>query len=86
MPTQPFRALLPTMPPAIRRVQLRQVPPGYFDLTRIHGRELFRLLGEYGWHVLLDTPAIDFGRVFSPNRDVVVKAVRLHQAAESAAD
>jgi hypothetical protein len=85
MPTPRFRELLPKFRNRIRAVQLRQAPPDYLDLNRIRGPELFRLLGECGWHVLLDTPANDFGQVFSPNRDVVARAVQLHQAAEAAA-
>jgi hypothetical protein len=85
MPTRRVLELLPKMPNAIRAVQLRQIPPNYFDLSRIRGTERFRLLKEYGWHVLLDTPAHDFGDVFSPDRNVVTKAVQLHQAGQSAA-
>ena len=83
MPTPRFQELLPRFRSRISAVQLRQAPPDYLDMKRVRGHERFRLLGECGWHVLLDTPANDFGQVFSPNRDVVAKAVELHQAAEA---
>lgn len=84
IPTPRFRDLLPKLGEGISAVQLRQAPPDYLELNRIRGPERFRLLGECGWHVLLETPANDYGQVFSPDRDVVVKAVQLHQAAETA--
>ena len=80
IPTQRLLELLPRMPSALRAVQLCQVPPDYFDLGRIRGPERYRLLGKCGWHVLLDTPANDFGQVCSPDREVVAKAVQLHLA------
>ena len=59
--TAEFLALLPKLRPAIRAVQLARRPPDFLDMSNIKGREMHRLLGEIGWHVLLDTPANDLG-------------------------
>ena len=65
---------------------VKELHPGVFSAimwlptSRIRGPERYRLLGECGWHVLMDTPANDFGQVCSPDREVVVKAVQLHLA------
>ena len=77
--TEQFMRFLPNLRPAIRAVQLRSLPPNHLDLDRIRGKERWRLLGECGWHVLLDTPGNDFGEVASTSRQVVEKAVALMQ-------
>ena len=77
LPTATFLELLPRLEPAISAVQLGVEPPHYLDLRRIKGRQLYRLLREAEWHVLMDTPANDFGQVMSPHREVVERAISL---------
>lgn len=82
--TDKFLALLPSMKRRIKAVQLGRIPPDYLDMRRIKGgKELYRLLGECGWHVLLETSAIDYGVVLSPRREVVERAIALHLAREA---
>ncbi|HXG64710.1 MAG TPA: hypothetical protein VNO70_06355 [Blastocatellia bacterium] len=82
LPTQRFLDVLPYMKPAIKAVQLNNVPPDYLDMRRIRGKQLYRILGECGWHVLLDTPANDYGQVLSPKREVLEQAIELVGKAE----
>jgi hypothetical protein len=77
LPAAEFAEILPRMKPAIRAVQLGKLPPDYLDMRRIKGEQLYRILSECGWHVLLDTPANDYGQLMSPNREVVERAVEL---------
>ncbi len=76
-PTTRFLSLLPSLGPAIRAVQLKTLPPDYLDLARIQGKERYRLLAEIGWHVLLETPANDYGQLMSPHRHVLELALSL---------
>ena len=75
LPTADFLGVLPNMKPAIKAVQLARTPPDYLDMRRVRAKELYRVLNECGWHVLLDTPANDYGQVLSPVRSVVERAV-----------
>ena len=75
LPTEDFVGILPRMRPAVRAIQLGRLPPDHLDMRRIEGKELYRILGECGWHVLLDTPANDYGQVMSPRREVLERAV-----------
>jgi hypothetical protein len=75
VPTGRFLEILPKMRPAIRAVQLGKMPPDYLDMRTIKGKQLYRILGECDWHVLIDTPANDYGQVMSPKRNVLEKAV-----------
>ena len=77
LPTDRFLGLLPMLGPAIRAVQLKSMPPNYLDMKTIKGKPLYRILGECGWHVLLDTPANDYGQVMSPMRSVLEKAIEM---------
>ena len=77
MPTEQFLEILPRLKPAIKAVQLDKMPPDYLDMNRIKGKQLYRILDECGWHVLLDTPANDYGRILSPNRTVLERAMQL---------
>jgi hypothetical protein len=77
LPTERFFEILPRLEPAIKAVQLGCLPPPYLDMRRIRGKQLYRILGECGWHVLLETPAKDFGQVLSPRLEVLERAVRL---------
>jgi hypothetical protein len=78
--TTRFLALSPRMGPGIRGVQLLGRPQAYLDMRRIAGPELWRLLGEIGWHVWFDIPSSDFGQVASPHRHVVERAIAWTQA------
>lgn len=75
--TKRFLDILPRLEPAIKAVQMRILPPAYLDMRRIRGKELFRILGECGWHLLLDTPANDFGILMSPEPTVLERAIEL---------
>lgn len=77
LPTDKFLEILPQMRPAIKAVQLNSLPPDYLDMRRIQDKQLYRLLGECGWHVLIDTPANDYGQGMSPKREVVERAVEI---------
>ena len=77
--TARFLDLLPRMGRSVRGVQLLGRPQNHLDMRRIKGAELWRLLGEIGWHVLFDIPGNDFGQVASPDRRVVEAAVALVQ-------
>ena len=77
VPTEKFIEILPRMKPAIKAVQLRSVPPDYLDMKRIQGKQLYRILSECGWHLLLDTPANDYGQIMSPKRETVERAIEI---------
>lgn len=83
LPTQKFLEILPQMKPAIKAVQLSSVPPDYLDMKRIQGKQLYRILSECGWHVLLDTPANDYGQMMSPKREVLERAIETLGTVES---
>jgi hypothetical protein len=85
LPTARFLSLLPSLGPAIRAVQLKSLPPDYLDLARIKGKELYRLLAETGWHVLLDTPANDYGQLMSPHRHVLELALSITDGSDDPA-
>lgn len=78
--TARFKELLPRLGPAIRAVQLASKPPDWLEMSRLRGKECWRVLGEIGWHVLLDTPGNDFGQVASPSREVVERAIAITSA------
>jgi hypothetical protein len=75
--TERFLKILPKMGPAIKAVQLGSMPPDYLDMRQITGKQLYRILGECGWHVLVDTPANDYGQVMSPKREVLERAIEI---------
>ena len=75
LPTEEFAAILPRMRPAIKAVQLSELPPNYLDMNQIKNKDRYRILQECGWHVLLDTPANDYGVVMSPHREVLERAI-----------
>ncbi len=75
--TEEFTKLLSYLSPAIKAVQLSSLPPDFLDMKRIKGKQLYRLLNECGWHVMLNTPANDYGQVMSPKREIVEQAIRL---------
>jgi hypothetical protein len=77
LPTQRFLEILPYMNPAIKAVQLNQVPPDYLDMRNIKGEQLYRILSQCGWHVLLDTPANDYGQMMSPKQEVLEQAIEI---------
>ena len=77
VPTGRFLEILPKIRPAIRAVQLGKMPPDYLDMRTIKGKQLYRILGECDWHVLIDTPANDYGQVMSPKRNDLEKAVEI---------
>src|SRR6266496_306048 len=77
LPTQRFLEILPQMKPAIKAVQLSSVPPDYLDMQHIKGKQLYRILSECGWHLLLDTPANDYGQMMSPKREVLERAIEI---------
>lgn len=81
--TEKFLAILPQLPPAIKAIQLDRLPPNYLDLRKIKGKQLYRVLGECGWHVLIDTPANDFGVVMSPQREVLERAIQIVERLET---
>ena len=75
--TARFVELLPALGPGVSAVQLNELPPDHLDLRKVRGNELWRLLGEIGWHVWFEIPGNDFGQVASPDRSVVARAVQL---------
>ena len=75
--TERFLQILPRMRPRIKAVQLGRVPPDYLDMRQIRGKPLYKILAECGWHVLLDTPANDYGQVLSPKREVLELAIEI---------
>jgi hypothetical protein len=77
VPTSRFAELLPRLRPAIKAVQLGNLPPDYLDMRRIKGAQLYRLLQDCNWHLLIDTPANDYGQIMSPDRQVVEQAIAL---------
>jgi hypothetical protein len=83
LPTKKFLEILPYMKPSIKAVQLGRVPPDYLDMKRIQGKQLYRILGECGWHVLLDTPANDYGQMMSPKREVLERAIEIMRTTKS---
>src|SRR5215471_6208527 len=86
IPTERFLQILPQMRPTIKAVQVGRVPPDYLDMRQIHGKPLYKILADCGWHVLLDTPANDYGRILSPKREVLELAIEIvrmeHQTTE----
>lgn len=83
LPTKKFLEILPHMRPAIKAVQLGSVPPDYLDMSRIQGKPLYRILAECGWHILIDTPANDYGQMMSPKREILERAIEIMQTAKS---
>jgi hypothetical protein len=82
LPTAEFLGILPRLSPGIKAVQLRKLPPDYLDMRRVKGKQLYRILGECGWHVLLDTPGNDYGELMSPRREVLERAVEIMRTSE----
>lgn len=82
VPTERFLEMLPGMKPAVKAVQLSSVPPDHLDMRRIQGKQLYRVLGECGWHVFLDTPGNDYGQMMSPKREVLDRAIEIMQTVE----
>jgi hypothetical protein len=85
LPTERFLEILPRMRPAIKAVQLATMPPGYLDMGRIRGKELYNILADCGWHLLLDTPANDYGQILSPNPKVLELAIEITRAKDEGA-
>ena len=77
LPVGEFIELLPHMSAGISAVQLGTLPPDYLDMRRIRGKQLYRILGECGWHIFLDTPGNDYGEVMNPRREVLEQAIRV---------
>jgi hypothetical protein len=77
--TEPFIKLLSDIGPAIKAVQLNHIPPDYLDMDKVKGRQLYRVLRECGWHVLLDTPGNDYGQLMSPKKEVLERAIEIVQ-------
>ena len=83
LPTKQFLDILPRLTPAIKAVQLSILPPAYLDMRSIRGKQLFRILGECGWHLFLDTPANDFCTLMSPEPTLLERAIELVGKEES---
>ena len=77
VPTERFLEILPGLQPAIKAVQLGKLPPDYLDMGKLHGQPLYDILADCGWHVLVDTPANDYGQLLSPRREVLELAIDL---------
>jgi len=77
LPTQRFLEILPKIGPAIKAVQLGSMPPDYLDMRKIKGKTLYRILGELQWHVLIDTPANDYGELMSPKQGLLERAIEI---------
>jgi hypothetical protein len=69
LPTREFRSILPQLQAGVHVIQLDKLPPDYFDLDKVKGRERYRLLGECDWLFEFDTPGNDYGQIASPRKN-----------------
>jgi len=54
--TEQFKEILPKLDAGVHVVQLNKMPPDYFDLDRVKGKERYRLLAECDWLFEFDVP------------------------------
>jgi hypothetical protein len=76
VPTKKFRELLPKLDAGIHAIQLNKMPPDYFDLDKIKGKERYRLLAECEWLFEFDVPGNDYGELVSPKEELLQNLLR----------
>ncbi|HEV2803031.1 MAG TPA: hypothetical protein VGW12_21370 [Pyrinomonadaceae bacterium] len=69
LPTGEFRSILPQLRAGIHVVQVDRLPPDYFDLDKVKGKERYRLLNECDWLFEFDVPGNDYGQIASPRKE-----------------
>jgi hypothetical protein len=71
LPTGEFRNILPQLRVGVHVVQLNKLPPDYFDLDKVKGKERYRLLSECDWLFEFDAPENDYGQLASPQKGLL---------------
>ena len=71
LPTSKFRNILPQLRAGVHVVQLNKLPPDYFDLDKVKGKERYRLLSECDWLFEFDVPGNDYGQIASPRKELL---------------
>jgi len=69
--TEQFKEILPKLDAGVHVVQLNKMPPDYFDLDRVKGKERYRLLAECDWLFEFDVPGNDYGQIASPSEELL---------------
>jgi hypothetical protein len=69
--TEKFKEILPKLDAGVHVVQLNKMPPDYFDLDRVKGKERYRLLAECDWLFEFDVPGNDYGQIASPKEELL---------------
>jgi hypothetical protein len=76
VPTEKFKEILPKLDAGVHVIQLNKMPPDYFDLDKIKGKERYRLLAECDWLFEFDVPGNDYGQLASPNEELLQNLLR----------
>jgi hypothetical protein len=58
-------------------IQIKGVPPDFFDSKKIQGAGFYSMLEKIGWNFELIIPSNDYAQIMSPSRDVIEKAISL---------
>lgn len=74
--TEKFKEILPELAPGVHVIQLNKMPPDYFDLDKIKGKERYRLLAECEWLFEFDVPGNDYGQITSPREELLQNLLR----------
>ena len=74
--TEKFKEILPKLGAGVHVVQLNKMPPDYFDLDSVKGKERYRLLAECDWLFEFDVPGNDYGQIASPNEELLQKLLQ----------
>jgi hypothetical protein len=76
VPTEKFKELLPKLDAGVHIIQLNKMPPDYFDLDKVKGKERYRLLAACDWLFEFDVPGNDYGQVASPKEELLQNLLR----------
>jgi hypothetical protein len=61
--------------------QFKNFPQNHLGLTKIKGKQRYRLLGELDWNFVCDIPgARDYAPIESPYRQLIEKAIEVTEA------
>lgn len=74
--TAEFKEIMLKLDAGIHVIQLNKMPPDYFDLDKIKGKERYRLLAECDWLFEFDVPGNDYGEIVSPKEALLQNLLR----------
>ena len=75
-PTEKFSEILQNLDAGVHVIQLNEIPPDYFDLDKIKGKERYKLLAESDWLFEFDVPGNDYGQIASSKEELLRSLLR----------